>query len=109
EAPREAATFAHVRLPTALRLLFAIFLLGGCHDNEDSTTCNADSDCGSGGACLVAPVSKLDFCADIARGCETGRRWSGSAGDQLAGLCVAPQTIDAGVDALVDAPPADAP
>ena len=69
-----------------------------CKDNEDSTICSADGDCGSG-SCIVAPISQLEFCADVARGCPTGHRWASSAGDGLAGFCVDPNLVDAGVDA----------
>jgi len=83
-----------------MSVLVALSALGvctACRDNEDSTICGADVDCGSG-VCLVAPVSRLEFCADLAHGCSTGHRWASSAGDGLAGLCVELTAIDAGVD-----------
>lgn len=89
-----------------IKSIVVMMLLGvvaaACRDNEDSTTCSSEADCRSG-ACLVAPVSRLEFCADVARGCPTGYRWASSAGDGLSGLCVEP-TLDAGTDAMIDEP-----
>lgn len=84
-------------------IAFALVVFVACRNNEDSTTCSSDTDCGSNGSCLVAPVSKLQFCAEAARGCPTGQRWAASAGDELAGECVVPTPTDAGVpDAHTD-------
>lgn len=92
--------------------LVLVLAAGACRDNEDSTACSSDADC-THGTCLVAPVSHLEFCADVARGCPTGHRWANSAGDGLAGLCVELTTVDAGADAptnvSVDAAVVDAP
>ena len=81
----------------AVRVAIAAGLLAGCRDNEDAVLCRADVDCVDG-SCVVAPVSRLQYCAEPARGCATGLRWAANAGDDLAALCVAPETaIDAGV------------
>lgn len=79
-------------------LLTLLLYTVACHDNEDSTTCTSDTDCGSG-ACLPSPASHLQFCTTSAPGCSSGREWASSAGDELAGTCVLPG--DAGV---IDAP-----
>jgi hypothetical protein len=79
-----------------MAILLALYV--SCADNEDSTTCTTDKQCGSG-RCVVAPVSGLQFCADLAPGCSSGERWASSAGDQLAGLCVAPADAGTPIDA----------
>jgi hypothetical protein len=72
-----------------------------CNDNENATLCKSNTDCGTG-TCTIAPVSRLAYCADVAPGCATGFRWASTAGDELAGQCVAPEvSVDAGVDAEV--------
>lgn len=73
----------------------AAILFAGCRDNEDAVLCTRDSDCAQ--TCMTAPVSRLGYCAVAARGCQTQWRWDDSAGDELAGQCVALDTIDAGV------------
>jgi hypothetical protein len=79
-------------------------LIVGCRDNEDASLCMTDEDC-HGGACLVAPVSRLSYCADASPGCPTHQRWADTAGDELAGQCVAVEsTLDAGLESGGGAP-----
>lgn len=90
-------------------MLYALFmgLSGGCLDNEGALLCTGDEECGGDNVCFIAPISRLQYCADRYPGCESGYRWASTAGDELAGMCV---TDAPGSDsALVDASePADA-
>lgn len=59
--------------------------------------------CGAGGVC----VASTGRCAEPAGDCPSGLRYAGSAG-ALAGQCVGADIADAGSDASLDAPVADA-
>lgn len=98
QATNRAARGGRRRGVAVVPLLFLVAgLIAGCRDNEDASLCAVDKDCGVGG-CLVAPVSRLSYCADAAPGCPTHQRWASTAGDELAGQCIAMEsTIDAGV------------
>jgi hypothetical protein len=86
--------------PSKRYALLALLIPVGCYDNENDRTCNTSDDChGAGAACIMAPQSRIMFCATDAAACPTGQRWSDDAGDELGGTCVAPVSpaIDAGV------------
>lgn len=96
-ARRSCAGRTKTSAPIVAALVFCAVLSAGCEDNEDAVLCTGDATCG-GGVCLVAPVSQLQYCADPSAGCATHHRWASTAGDELAGLCVASEApSDAGV------------
>lgn len=92
-----------IRFP--LSILLSVALLG-CGDDggNDGIECVLDSHCDrqSGGDCIVAPSGK-QWCAYPDATCESGLRYDErDVGDGLAGMCVASEAPDAGIDGSVD-------